>query len=288
MRDGNEVVTGQTLIRLDETQPRASLDLLRGRRRAAAALEARLNAERDDRDRVEFPAWLLTEGVEPDAAAVIVGEMNVFEARKTMLAGQVAVLQQRIGQFSEEITGIEGQIASEDTQLRLIAEETTAVQQLVDKGLARKPRLLELQRRAAEIEGDRSQNHALIARANQNIGEAILRITELETARMNEVVQQLREVQEELFDLVERIRAAEHVLSRTEIRAVRDGTVVGLQVHTPGGVIAPGERLLDIVPRDDRLIVEAYVDPNDIDVVHAGLAGEGSTHGLYPAQSAAD
>ena len=155
-----------------------------------------------------------------------------------MLASQVAVLRQRIRQFSEEITGIEGQIASEDTQLRLIAEETTAVRHLVDKGLARKPRLLELQRRTAEIEGDRSQNHALIARANQNIGEAILRITELETARMNEVVQQLREVQEELFDLVERIRAAEHVLSRTEIRAVRDGTVVDLKVHTPGGVIA--------------------------------------------------
>ena len=88
---------------------------------------------------------------------------------------------------------------------------------------------------------------------------------------MNEVVQQLREVQNELFDLSERFRAAEDVLRRTAIVAIQDGTIVGLQVHTPGGVIAPGEPLMDIVPSGERLVIEARVDPNDIDVVEAGL-----------------
>ncbi len=274
VRDGDDVTAGQVLIRLDETRPRAILDLLRGRQRATAALATRLIAERDERDEIEFPAWLLTAGEDPGVAAVIAGERSIFEARKDMLAGQIAVLRQRRGQFSEEIKGIEGQITAGDTQLRLIAEETAAVEHLIKKGLERKPRLLALQRRSAGIEGNRSQNQAFIARAKQNIGEARLRIAQLESARMTEVVEQLREVQEKLFDLDERIRAAKDVLRRTEIRAVQAGTVVGLQVNTPGGVIGPGEPLLDIVPRDTRLIVETFVDPKDIDVVHAGLAAK--------------
>ncbi len=271
VRDGDEVTAGQVLIRLDETRPRATLELLRGRRRSAAALEARLVAERDGDDSVRFPDWLLDEGDDPEVRAVVEGEMSIFVARARTLASQVAVLGQRIAQFGEEITGLEGQLAAEDTQLALIAEEMTAVEVLLEKGLERKPRLLALQRRAAEIEGSRSANLAAIARARQNIGEARLRISELETARINDVVEQLRETQNALFDLSERLNAATDVMRRTEIRAAQDGTIVNLQVHTPGGVIVPGAPLLDIVPSEDALIIEARVDPRDIDVVHWGL-----------------
>ncbi len=271
VRDGDEVTAGQVLIRLDETRPRATLDLLRGRRRAAAALEARLVAERDGDDSVRFPDWLLDEGDDPEVRAVVEGEISIFEARARTLASRVAVLGQRIAQFGEEITGLEGQLAAEDTQLALIAEEMAAVEVLLEKGLERKPRLLALQRRAAEIEGSRSANLAAIARARQNIGEARLRISELETARINDVVERLRETQNALFDLSERLNAATDVMRRTEIRAAQDGTIVNLQVHTPGGVIVPGAPLLDIVPSEDALIIEARVDPRDIDVVHWGL-----------------
>ena len=271
VRDGDEVTTGQVLIRLEETQPRATLDLLRGRRRAAAALEARLIAERDGNDGVGFPDWLLDEGDDPEVRAAIDGEMSIFVARARTLASQVAVLGQRIAQFGEEIIGLEGQLAAEDTQLALIADEMAAVVVLLEKGLERKPRLLALQRREAEIQGSRSANLAAIARVRQSIGEARLRIGELDTARINEVVEQLRETQNALFDLSERLNAAEDVMRRTEIRAAQDGTIVNLQVHTPGGVIAPGAPLMDIVPSGDTLIIEARVDPRDIDVVHWGL-----------------
>ncbi len=236
-----------------------------------AALETRLIAERDSHDEITFPDWLLIDHDDPEVASVIDGETSIFDARRKTLASQVAVLGQRIAQFDEEIIGLGGQVAAEDVRLLLIAEETDAVLVLLEKGLERKPRLLALQRRGAEIVGSRSSNMAQIARVKQNIGEARLRISELDTTRINEVVEQLGTAQNELFDLAERIHAADDILLRTAILAIQDGTVVNLQVHTTGGVIAPGAPLLDIVPSGDALIIEARVDPRDIDVVHWGL-----------------
>ena len=140
--------------------------------------------------------------------------------------------------------------------------------------MAKRPRLLALQRQQAEIEGARSRNIASVARAKQQIAETRLRVSELKTQKLNQVVEELRATQTELFDLEERIRSAEDVLVRTRIKAPLDGTIVGLQIHTPGGVVGPGEPLMDLVPSGAGLIIESQVDPNDIDVVHAGLPAQ--------------
>ena len=271
VREGETVRAGQPLIRLEATQARATQELLRGRELSALALAARLVAERDWGEAIAFPGALDRAAADPKVREIVEAQQNIFAARREALAGQEAILAQRAAQFAEEIVGLEGDIKAQDTQIALIKEESDAVAGLVEKGLAQKPRLLGLLRESAEIEGARSRNVAAIARARQNITEARLRVTELKTTMLNEVVQQLREVQAELSDLTERMRAAEDVLRRTEIRSPLDGTIVGLAVHTTGGVIGPGEALMDIVPRDDRLIVEAQVDPIDIDVVYPGL-----------------
>src|SRR6185295_15494498 len=122
--------------------------------------------------------------------------------------------------------------------------------------------------------GRHSQNQSTMARAGQNIDEAKLQMAEIRTNFVTDATQQLGEAQKDLLDLSEQIRSAEDVLRRTVIRGQMDGTVVDLQVHTVGGVITPGQALLDIVPKGDRLVVEAYVDPNDIDVVDAGLPAQ--------------
>jgi len=274
VRDGDVVRRGQVLIRLDVTRPLATRDLLNGRRLAAQALEARLIAERDGRGEIEFPDTLVGQASERKVIETIAGQINIFRARQKAIAGQVKIQEQRIAQISEEIGGLKGQIRSEDMQERLIRSEIADVKVLLEKGLARKPRLLALQRRLAEIEGSRSRNRAAIARARQSIGETRTRISEIGTRLLNEVVAELREVQAELFDLAERIRAAEDVLGRTDIRAPLAGTVVSLQVHTLGGVIAPGAALMDIVPSGVKLVIEAKVDPIDIDVVHVGLEAQ--------------
>ena len=271
VREGAQVSAGQVLIRLDDTTPRASLELLHGRWLVASAWEARLEAERDGYDRIRFPEALTGLRADPKTRQVLEGQDNIFQARREALRSQVAILDQRAAEYRAEIVGIEGQIRSETTQLSLVEEELADVQMLYGKGLTRKPKLLQLRRRAAEIQGSRNLHRAQIARARQSIGATRMRASDLATTRRNQVVEELRKAQSELYDLHQRLRAAEDVLARTEIRAPLGGTVVDLRVHSAGGVIASGAPLLDIVPRDQRLVVEARIDPKDIDVVHDGL-----------------
>ena len=249
----------------------AILERLHGRYLAVIALETRLLAERDGLASVDFLSVLGDQREDPEVSKIVDGQINIFESRRASLAGQIAILKQRMSQYEEEIRGLEGQIAAEDIQFALIDEETSIVRDLLKKGYARKPRLLALERRSAEIAGSRSQNQALIARAGQSIGEAQLRISDLQAARMDEVVQLLYDAQNELIQLDEQIRAAEDVMRRTEIRAPRDGTIVDLRVHTQGGVVVPGAALLDLVPSEGRLVIEARIEPDDIDVVKADL-----------------
>jgi HlyD family type I secretion membrane fusion protein len=272
--EGATVAAGAVLIRLDDTKARAALELVRGREIAALATEARLVAERDGQAEIAFPSRLLGELADAKVRQAIVGQASIFAARRGELEQQTAIFDKRVAVLQEEIAGLEGEIKAANRQLELLREELADQEELFGKGLARKSTVFALRRRTAEIEGARSRNTGAIARARQQIGETGLRIAELKAARTKEVVEEVRQVQSELNDLAERRAAAEDVLKRTEIVAATDGTVVGLKVHTPGGVIPAGGPLMDIVPSNDRLVVEARVDPSDIDAVQAGLDAE--------------
>ena len=274
VRDGDVVKAGQTLVRLDDTQARVTLKRLKGRMIAARALVARLVAERDGNERVVFPGSLTADGGAKENEDTLAGQLKIFSARNDAVVAQENILKQQSAQLNEEIAGLKGLIAAENTQIMLIRSEITDLQSLVTKGLAKRPRLLALQRQQAEIQGARSRNVASVARAKQQITETRLRVSELKTQKLNQVVEELHATQTELFDLEERIRSAEDVLARTQIEAPLDGTIVGLQIHTPGGVIGPGESLMDLVPSGAGMIIESQVDPNDIDVVHAGLPAQ--------------
>ncbi len=269
--EGEKVSAGQTLIELDTTQARAQLELLRGRRASAGARFARLVAERAGAERIGYPDWLERGRGEQRIADIIARQTGIFTARREAMASQTAILTTRIGQLDEEIKGLGGQIASARAGLAILGEEITIVETLLTKGLARRPRLLELRRMEAERHGELSKAISAVARADQRIGETRLQINDLRAVRNSEITQQMRDVQTELLELGERLRVAEDVLKRSRITAPLDGTVVGLQVHTVGGVVGPAEPLVHIVPSNEKLIVEAQVDPIDIDVVRAGL-----------------
>lgn len=274
VKDGSVVKAGQVLVRLQQTQAQAMLSLVDGRSIAARSLAARLRAERDGAKTLNFPTDMRAAVKDPQVSAAMEGQRRIFEARRDSLASKTALLRKRDAQVRTEIRGLRAQIEGDDRQLVLIEEELSGIRKLVERGLVAKPRLLALQRRAAEIGGGRGRNVAAVARAQQSIGETRLKIEELKTERLNEVVRELREVESQLHDLGERRSASSDVLSRTEIRAPIGGTVVGLKVATTGGVIAAGEAIMDIVPTDSSLIVEAKVSPQDIDIVRAGLAAQ--------------
>ncbi len=271
VREGDSVRAGELLVRLQDTGQVARRNQLRAQLDEALAGVARLQAEREGAAEVRFPAPLRQRAAEPALAAVLAGQRSIFASRRRLQEEQIAVLTQRIAGFQDEIEGLEGQIAAAQKQLELIDEELVMLKQMYAKKLVDKPRLLALSRERAEIEGQVSGQRAAISRANQGILESRLRIAELEATAMKEIDEELRLLQARTYDLGQQLAAAEDVLHRTRIRSPIDGTVVGLQVHTIGGVVAAGEPLLDVVPSDEELVVQASVDPRDIEQVHAGL-----------------
>lgn len=272
VKDGDFVQAGQPLIKLSETSAKARVDLLKGQLRSSKALEARLIAERDRADYITFPEMLESlRTTDEDVAKIIDTQERLFASRRENLAGQKSVIMQRINQLREEIEGLRSQTESVTEQMKLTKEEQDVVQQLVDKGQAVRPRLLALQRKTAELEGQRGEYLAMKARAEQTIAQNEQEMLNLESNAQNEVVTQLRNVQSEISDADERVRAADDIFDRLIISSPHTGIVQGLKVYTKGGVIQPGAEIMSIVPQDDELIVEAKINPQDIDVVHKGL-----------------
>ncbi len=272
VKDGASVVAGQPLILLEDTQARASAQLLKQRLLDNTALEARLKAEQDQADTIQFPQWLLDQAkTDPAAASVIATQKNIFESRADTIESQLSMLDRRSAQFREEIVGLEAEVAAIDQELVHIQAELADVRQLVSQGLARRERLYSLQRQEAVILGRRGRNIADIARAEQSISENELRGQTLKIEARETAIREVRDVQVELADTHERLLAAEDVLNRTAITAPVGGVVVNLEIHTKGEVISPGKTLMEIVPSNEQLVVEARINPIDIDVVRAEL-----------------
>ncbi|MBV9523308.1 MAG: HlyD family type I secretion periplasmic adaptor subunit [Alphaproteobacteria bacterium] len=274
VHDGEHVSAGQTLIRLDDTKPRTTLAALQGELWDALAREARLIAERDGAEAPQYPESLMSHAEEPAVAQVILGQNKIFQTRRTLQLSKTELIKKKIAQTDQEIVGLRAQEVAAQRRIGLINEEIGGVRQLFEKGLAPKPRLLSLQRDLADIEGRRGDTVAQIARAQQTIAEAQVTILNQENDTQNEVAEQLRDTQKKMHELREQIQEATDVLARIEIRAPEEGIVTDLHVHTPGGVITAGEALLDLVPPRDRLIVEAQLRPEDIDVVRPGLPAQ--------------
>ncbi len=270
--DGDQVTAGQPLIRLDDTRARATVQVLQAQLWEAQALAARLVAERDAREAIQFPASLRS-AVEhdPGLAEIMAGQIKIYDTRRKLQSSRIEVIQQRKAQTKEEIAALRFQAEAAIIRGAIITKELTAVSAMVAKGLQTRARLLQLEREQAEIDGRHGDTLAQISRAEQAIGELEAMILQLKSDYNTEVAQLLRDTQAQIFQLLERIQAASEVLGRTVVRAPEAGTITDLRIHTIGGVVVAGEPLMDLVPRQDRLIVLAQVKPEDIDLVRPGL-----------------
>jgi HlyD family type I secretion membrane fusion protein len=273
VEEGDLVERGQLLLRLDQTSASVTEDVIRGQLQSTRALEARLIAERDGLATIPFADELLTDAA-ADTQELVRGQERIFTARSTALDGQIEIFQQRIGQLRRQIEGLDAQVISKAQQIALIEDELDGLRELFDQGYTSRTRILALEREAARLDGERGQHEAEIARAEVAVGEARLQVLQIRNSFIEEVVAELREVQTQLFDLRDRLRGASDVVDRTEILSPQRGIVIGLQVFTEGGVVPPGRTIMEIVPIDERLVVEARLEPTDIDVVSIGLEAE--------------
>jgi len=274
VKEGQRVTSGEPLIQLDETEGRASLNLLNGQADALAAQQARLEAERDGADKITFPAELLARRDDPKAAEALRGEQNTFDTHRATLAKQQAIYNQRINENHRIVAGLESQQSSVDQQSALIQQESDSVQHLYDKGLSTLPRLLQLKRQAADLTGQHGQVTEKIAQVGLDSGEDELQIVNLRNQFMNDVVKDLRDVQTKRFETMDRLHAARDIVARLRMTAPVAGKVVSLAVHSKGAVVRPGDTVMEIVPAEDQLDVEAKVKPEDADDVHIGMSAK--------------
>lgn len=269
VREGDRVSAGQVLVRLDSAQANANLGRLEATRSAALAAQARLIAERDGSDHIAFPDEL-TRATDAEAIETLKGQQALFDSDRQAQTSEIGILTQRVAQYQEEITGIDAQVAAENEQIALTAQETASVQGLVDKGLATKTRLLALQRTAAGLGGQRGENLAQIARAKQNIAEMQERLVNTKAQRIQQTVTDLRDAEAKLTDLNQQITAAADASRRLDVKAPVAGKIIRVFAATPGGVVRPGDTIMQLLPDQDQLVIEAQVRPTDIDSVAPG------------------
>jgi HlyD family type I secretion membrane fusion protein len=268
--EGSAVEAGELLLRLDGKALEAQQASLDARLTDLVAREARLLAERDGLERLSVQSDvgdLLPKAALKDALA---GQRTLMRARATSRTTQVSILSQRIIQLERQIDGLASEVAARRDQSRLIEQELEGLQELLEKGLTPRPRLLALERERASLKGSVDSLSADMARTRVQIGEAQLEKLRLTDGCREEVIEELTLVQTEIATLAEERRAVSDRLSRLEIRAPRAGRVLGARAHTVGGVIAPGDPVMHIVPKDDPLVVMVRVLPQDIDKITVG------------------
>ena len=273
--EGEYVNENQLLVSLDPLQASATVAMYRGQLDQALVREARLESELKFENTITLDVVLLDRISKNEAVSEILeAEQKHLLARLDTVDATLAILNQRISQLNNEIEGLEIQRAARKEQLTIFEEELKGLSGLFQKGYYPKSGILAVERAIVELRGLAGTDLAQIARATSARGEASNQIVSVKKRFREDVIGKLRDVQSEISDLQEKVAVAIDVLNRIDIRAPRSGIVQGLNIHTVGGVVRPGDVLMEIAPQDDDLVVFAQVSPNDIDNVAVGQKAE--------------
>jgi HlyD family type I secretion membrane fusion protein len=267
VKEGDRVAAGETLIVLDDSQARAEFDVLTQQYLVLRLTEQRLRTEYNRGTELALPADLVAQSDDPDVQSVWRSQLHQFESRRAALSGQRKVIEEKIAQLQAQIEGARAQALAYRTQYDSVTKELEGIKPLLDKGLIARPRYLQLERQGSALEGQTADTLASIAKYRQAIAEQQQQIAQLENDQLTDIAKDLRDTQAKLLEVIPRRSNAQAVLSRVEIRAPYSGRVVGLNVFSVGGVINRGDKILDIVPDEDSLIIEAQIAVEDISEV---------------------
>ena len=269
VRDGDKVKAGQPLIVLGDVRISATVEVLEGQLYAEQAKAARLIAEREQADHIEFPAELAA-ATDPRAVEAMKTESTFFETKRRVLLDQIALLKDQAKEASSEIGSLSQRADAEVAAAALLQQEVEANEKIEAEHYVSKVHVLGLKRGIEDYKARRGEHLANMAQTRQRIIDLELRTVGLRDKYIQEAAAQLTEVEAKIYDLEERLRPSVDALERQHIVAPISGTVVDLKVFTIGGVIAPREPLMDIVPADNPMIIEAEIPLDSIDDIHVG------------------
>jgi protease secretion system membrane fusion protein len=274
VRDGDVVKAGQVLVRMNPVVARSAVEMTDSQYLIARAVQARLEAERDGAKAIRFPAGLAGRRGEPRVADILALQDSLLASRRASLQNELGAVDESIAGLKDQIRGLQASRDSKKEQVDLLKEQLAGMRDLAKEGYVARNRLLELERTYAQLNGSISEDIGNIGRAQRQVGELQLRKLQRVQDYQKEVRTQLTDVQKEAESQGARLQAQQFDLSNVEVKSPADGTVVGLAVFTPGGVVAPGFRMMEIVPTRDPLVVEGQLPVNLVDRVHPGLKTE--------------
>ena len=274
VKEGQHVHKGEVLLTLEDIQPRSQLDQVQGQWLLSLAHEARLTAQRDGKSRITYPTALTARKNDGRAVEAMRLQDQTFQVRKRALDGEIMLYRRQIEQLKQKLIGLNEQKSMREKLVRSFEKERGDLQILASQGYAEMQRVREMERNLAQNEGQRASLESDMSSVELEIGSAELKILRIEQEFQREVAKELAEVQAELFSLNERNRALSDTVKRTTVVAPDDGMVLELAVHTPGEVIRPGQHVLNIVPANEQLMVEARLLPQDIDQIIVGQTAE--------------
>ncbi|HJO67380.1 MAG TPA: HlyD family type I secretion periplasmic adaptor subunit [Sphingomonas sanguinis] len=272
VHEGERVRRGQLLMTLAAAEVRAQERALASQAIRLLAQRSRLEAEQMGRATITEPREFASLAPEDRDEARLAMRLQRTElaARTAVLAAQRGALGERVAQSGEQGRGLGEQAAAAREQLRLINEQIAALRPIANRGFVSQTRMRELERARAELEGQRGQYTAGVAQTAGAVRENRIQVLEAERVFRERTAADLRDVESRLGEVMPRWVAARDQLARTAIRAPATGAVVGLTIFTPGGVIAPGQKLMDIVPERQPLRIQARIAPDDADDLHVG------------------
>lgn len=269
--EGQEIEKGQPILIIRDVAQRTRMNTLYDQLASTRALHSRLAAERDGAEALDFST--LESGIDlPDEkfASLRRTQTNLFMSRGTALKTKIELITARKHSTAKQLEGLRHQVKAVRTRLKLVDSERATIAALYKKKLVTAKRVMALERDTAKLQGELGAQEANVAQLEQAILVTDIEIIDLKTETQNAVLQELQKAQLGIQELTHQMIATTDQLARTVIKAPTQGIAMDLQVHTRGAVLQPGQRILDIVPRDDRLIVKARLNPNDIDLVTNG------------------
>jgi protease secretion system membrane fusion protein len=274
VREGQHVMAGDELVLLNEVQGKAALNATLSQWRIAAATVARLEAERDGSRQIQFPAELTAGRTDPEVKAAIRAQLDLFRSRRNALEGELRIIRESARGLESQLASLDKLKAGREKQIRLFTEQLANFEKLNRQGFVSQNQLLDIERQLAEIQSKQGEDLANIGGINARLAEFRMRDQQRLMEFRREVETQLSEAQKELATQAERLTSLRDSFQRLAIRAPVSGTVVEVAVSTVGGVVKPGDRIMEIVPDGDDLVVEAQLPPQYIDRVHPGLAAD--------------